>query len=240
MKTLTLLANYTYSKSLDDVPNGQGNAGVAAQSLSTLPSTNPLRHYWDYGPSDFDHRQIFTLSYVWDLPTIAHSNLFMRETLGGWQLTGIIRRLTGQYFTATAGADRSQTGLNADRSMLLPSTNPYGGHPCSTITTSYVNYLNPTSFVTVYTPTSYPLGTYGNTGKNYFLGPSYITWDVGTIKNFNLSPERFRLQFRADFFNIFNHTNFNNPTSAANNANFGRILGAQDPRIGQLALKLIF
>lgn len=240
MKTLTLLANYTYSKSLDDVPNGQGNAGVAAQSLSTLPSTNPLRHYWDYGPSDFDHRQIFTLSYVWDLPTLAHSNLLMRETLGGWQLTGIVRRQTGQYFTATAGADRSQTGLNADRGMLLPSANPYGGHPCSTITTSCVNYLNPASFVTVYTPTSYPLGTYGNIGKNYFRGPSYITWDVGTIKNFNLSPERFRLQFRADFFNIFNHTNFNNPTSAANNANFGRILGANDPRIGQLALKLIF
>ncbi len=95
MKVLTLLANYTYSKSLDDVPNGQGNAGVAAQSLSTLPSTNYLRHQWDYGPSDFDHRQIFTLSYVWDLPTLAHSNLFMRETLGGWQLTGIVRRQTG-------------------------------------------------------------------------------------------------------------------------------------------------
>ncbi|MDP9051192.1 MAG: TonB-dependent receptor, partial [Acidobacteriota bacterium] len=49
VKTLTLLANYTYSKALDDVPNGQGNAGIAAQSLSTLPSTNPLRHHVDYG-----------------------------------------------------------------------------------------------------------------------------------------------------------------------------------------------
>ena len=240
MKVLTLLANYTYSKSLDDVPNGQGNAGVAAQSLSTLPSTNYLRHQWDYGPSDFDHRQIFTLSYVWDLPTLAHSNLLMRETLGGWGLTGIIRRQTGQYFTATAGADRSQTGLNSDRGMLQPSANPYGGTPCATITTSCVNYLNPASFVTVYTATSFPLGTYGNTGKNYFLGPSYIDWDTGAIKNFNLSPERFRLQFRADFFNIFNHANFSNPTSAANSANFGRILSANDPRIGQLALKLLF
>ncbi len=240
MRTLTLLANYTYSKSLDDVPNGQGNAGVAAQSLSTLPSTNILRHQWDYGPSDFDHRQIFTLSYVWDLPTLAHSNLLMRETLGGWGLTGIVRRQTGQYYTATAGSDRSQTGLNADRAMLLPSANPYGGKACAAITTSCVNALNPASFVTVYTATSFPLGTYGNTGKNYFLGPAYIDWDIGAIKNFNLSPERFQLQFRADFFNVLNHSNFMNPTAAANNANFGRILSAQDPRIGQLALKLLF
>ena len=240
MKTLTLLANYTYSKSLDDVPNGQGNAGVAAQSLSTLPSTNPLRHQWDYGPSDFDHRQIFTLSYVWDLPTLAHSNLFMRETLGGWQLTGIVRRQTGQYFTATAGADRSQTGLNSDRAMLLPSASPYGGNACAAVTTSCVKSLNPASFVTVYTATSFPLGTYGNTGKNYFLGPAYIDWDTGLLKNFNLSPERFRLQFHAEFFNVLNHSNFLNPTSAANSANFGRILSANDPRIGQLALKLIF
>ena len=240
MKTLTLLANYTYSKSLDDVPNGQGNAGVAAQSLSTLPSTNPLRHQWDYGPSDFDHRQIFTLSYVWDLPSLAHSNLLMRETLGGWQLTGIVRRQTGQYFTATAGSDRSQTGLNADRAVLLPSANPYGGNACAGVTTSCVKSLNPASFVTVYTPTSYPLGTYGNTGKNYFLGPGYIDWDAGLLKNFNLSPERFRLQFHAEFFNVLNHSNFLNPTSAANSATFGRILSANDPRIGQLALKLIF
>ena len=239
-KTLTLLANYTYSKSLDDVPNGQGNAGVAAQSLSTLPSTNYLRHFWDYGPADFDHRHIFTLSYVWDLPSFAQSNLFVREFLGGWQLTGIVRRQTGAYFTTTAGADRSQTGLNADRAMRLPSANAYGGIPCATQTTSCVNYLNPASFVTVYTATSYPLGTYGNTGKGAFEGPSFISWDAGTIKNFNLSPERFRLQFRADFFNVLNHANFNNPTSAANSANFGKILSAGDPRIGQLALKLLF
>ena len=241
MKTLTLLANYTYSKSLDDVPNGQGNAGVAAQSLSTLPSTNPLRHQVDYGPSDFDRRHIFTFSYVWDLPSFAHSNVLMRETLGGWQLTGIVRRQSGPYFTTTAGADRSQTGLNSDRAMRQPNANPYGGTPCATVTTSCVNYLNPAAFVTVYTATSYPLGTYGNTGKGAFNGPSFISWDAGALKNFSLTPsERVRLQFHAEFFNVLNHANFNNPTAAANNANFGRILGAGDPRIGQLALKLIF
>jgi hypothetical protein len=116
MKQLTLLANYTYSKALDDVPNGQGNAGVAAQSLSTLPSTNPLRHQFDYGRSDYDRAHIAVISYVWDLPAFSSRNLLTREVAGGWQLTGIIRRQSGQALTATAGADRSQTGLGGSTS----------------------------------------------------------------------------------------------------------------------------
>ncbi|GAC1654557.1 MAG: hypothetical protein NVS9B15_15270 [Acidobacteriaceae bacterium] len=240
MRTLTVLANYTFSKALDDVPNGQGNAGVAAQSLSTLPSTNPLRHQFDYGRSDFDRRHIATVSYVWDLPNLVHRSYFVRETLGGWQLTGIIRRQSGQGFTATAGADRSQTGLGTDRA-LRTGANAYGGNACATTSTACVSYLNPAAFVTNYTATSYPLGTFGNTGKNAFNGPGLITWDAGALKNFALSPgERVRLQFHAEFFNVLNHTNMNNPTTAANSANFGKIQGASDPRIGQLALKLIF
>jgi hypothetical protein len=239
VSTLTVLANYTFSKALDDVPNGQGNAGVAAQSLSPLPVTNPLRHQFDYGRSDFDRRHIATISYVWDLPTFAHRNLLLRETAGGWQLTGIVRRQSGQGFTATAGADRSQTGLGTDRAMQI-APNPYGGSACGA-TITCVSYLNPASFVTTYTATSFPLGTYGNVGKGALNGPAFINWDVGALKNISLTPEdRVRLQFHAEFFNVLNHTNFNNPTSAANSGNFGKILSAGDPRIGQLALKLIF
>ena len=241
MRTLTLLANYTYSKALDDVPNGQGNAGVASQSVSPLPVTNPLRHQFDYGRADFDRAHVATVSYVWNLPLFDHGNLLARETVGGWQLTGIIRRQSGQGFTATAGADRSQTGLGTDRATMLAGANPYGGNPCNGFSQVCVNYLNPAAFVTSYTATNFPLGTYGNTGKNAFNGPAYITWDVGALKNIALLPEdRLRLQFHAEFFNVLNHTNFNNPNAAANSTNFGRILGAQDPRIGQLALKLIF
>jgi hypothetical protein len=240
LRQLTLLANYTYSKALDDVPNGQGNAGVAAQSLSTLPSTNPLRHQFDYGRADFDHAHIATISYVYDLPSLSRQNIALREAAGGWQLTGIVRRQSGQGFTITAGTDRSQTGLNSDRGQLI-GPNAYGGSACSGTTQVCTNYVNPAAFVTVYTATNYPLGTYGNTGKNAFNGPAYMDWDVGALKNFALAPEdRVRLQFHAEFFNVLNHTNYNNPTAAANSANFGRILSAQDPRIGQLALKLIF
>ena len=232
-KTLTLLANYTYSKSLDDVPNGQGNAGIAASSVSPLPWTNPYRHSFDYGSSDFDRRHIVTLSYVWDLPTLRGNNLLARETLGGWQLTGILRRQTGQALTPLAGSDRSQTGLGTDRAYLI-SKNAYGGNACAGAAPC-INYLNPAAFGTV------ALGTSGNVSKGTFFGPSFITWDVGALKNFSLTPgDSVRLQFHAEFFNVLNHTNLGNPALATNASTFGRIQSAQDPRIGQLALKLMF
>lgn len=233
VNTLTILANYTYSKSLDDVPNGQGNAGIAASSVSPLPWTNPLRHYFDYGPSDFDRRHIATVSYVWDLPTLRNHNLFTRETIGGWQVTGIVRRQTGQGLTPLAGSDRSQTGLGTDRAYQI-SKNAYGGDACAGAAPC-INYLNPAAFGTV------PVGTSGNVGKGAFFGPSFITWDAGVLKNFSLAPgDSVRLQFHAEFFNVLNHTNLGNPALATNASTFGRIQSAQDPRIGQLALKLMF
>jgi hypothetical protein len=230
---LTLLANYTFSKSLDDVPSGQGNAGIASQSVSSLPSTNPLRHQFDYGRSDFDRRHIATVSYVWDFPTLQGKNSLLREVAGGWQTTGIIRRQSGQALTPLAGSDRSQTGLGTDRAYQV-SQNVYGGTACGAINPC-VSYLNPSAFGIV------PLGTAGNVGKGAFNGPSLITWDVGALKNFALSPgDRFRLQFHAEFFNVLNHTNLGNPNLTSNASAFGTIQGSGDPRIGQLALKLLF
>ena len=239
LNSITLLANYTYSKALDDVPVGQGNAGIASQNVSALPSTNPLRHAFDYGRSDFDHRHNITTSYVWDLPTLQGHNLVMRELVGGWETTGIISYASGQALTPLAGADRSQTGLGQDRAMLK-SSNVYGGNACGSIKTTCANYLNPAAFVTVYTPTSFPLGSVGNVGKGSFNGPGFVTWDVGALKNIPVG-ERFRFQFHAEFFNVMNHTNLGNPNLTANSPSFGAIQGTNgDPRIGQLALKLIF
>jgi hypothetical protein len=233
MQTFTILGNYTFSKALDDVPNGQGNAGIASQSVSTLPYTNPLRHQFDHGRSDFDRRHIATVSYVWDLPRLQGHNFLLRELIGGWQTTGIVRRQSGQGLTALAGSDRSQTGLGTDRANQI-SPNVYGGSACGAINPC-ISYLNPAAFATV------PLGTAGNVSKGAFDGPSLITWDVGALKNFALSPgDRFSLQFHAEFFNALNHTNLGNPNLSVSTSTFGTIQGSGDPRIGQLALKLLF
>ena len=83
------------------------------------------------------------------------------------------------------------------------------------------------------------IGMFGNIGKNSLTGPNLIGWDMGIFKNFRLR-ERFKVQFRAEFFNIFNRVNFSNPTSNSSSGNFGTITSAGDPRIGQLALKVFF
>lgn len=240
MNAITLLGNYTYSKTLDDVPVGQGNAGIASQSDSTLPWTDPNRHRFDYGRADFDHRHILNASYVWDLPQLRNRNLAERLAMGGWQTTGIINYQSGYALTPLAGQDRSQTGLSRDRAEQI-SPDVYGGNGCAKAKAGLpcVNYLNPAAFVTSYTATNYPLGTYGNVSKGAFNGPGFVSWDAGLMKNFAMS-ERAHLQFHAEFFNVLNHTNLGNPNQTANSQTFGAIQSAGDPRIGQLALKLIF
>lgn len=237
MSFLTLLANYTYSKSLDDVPVGQGNAGIASQNVSALPWTNSLRHWFDYGRSDFDHRHIVTASYVLELPRLLGRNGAERLVAGGWETTGIVNFQSGQALTPMAGSDRSQTGLGQDRAMQV-SSSVYGGNACKT--QPCVNYLNPAAFVTNYTATSYPLGSAGNVRKGAFSGPGYVSWDVGAVKNFAIT-ENAHLQFHAEFFNVLNHTNLSNPSLTANSPSFGAIQSMNgDPRIGQLAMKFIF
>jgi hypothetical protein len=232
MQNLTLLVNYTYSKALDDVPYGQGNAGVASQNDSALPVTNPLRHAFDYGRSDFDHRHIGVLSYVYQLPGFSKQSALVRYTIGGWATTGIMRGQSGPAITVIAGADRSQTGLSGDRAVITPGVHPYSSLGCTA--TPCVGYLNDAAF-------SLPaIGSAGNFGKGSLTGPSLFDWDVGLLKDLPLGTERVRLQFHAEFFNVLNKTNLNAPASSVSGAGFGTITSAGDPRIGQLALKLLF
>jgi hypothetical protein len=84
-----------------------------------------------------------------------------------------------------------------------------------------------------------PVGSFGNVGKGAFRGPGKFNVDTGLIKNFYpfRSREDIRFQLRGEFFNVLNHTQFNDPDVTRNDGNFGGIYGAADPRIIQLALK---
>src|SRR5262249_54863969 len=97
----TILANYTYSKSLDDTPNGQAVTAmnVNLPNVSTIPWNMPGRHFVDYGPSIFDRTHRFVASYVWSLPAWAGTNRFVGSIIGGWQLTGIASAETGDPLT---------------------------------------------------------------------------------------------------------------------------------------------
>lgn len=231
-KGLSILANYTWSKSLDDLPATQAISGPAVGPSSPIPFYLPGRHQFDYGPSDYDHRQRFVVSYVYDLPHLTGSNMFVRTVAGGWQLTGIITAMTGGPMTVLAGQDQSRTANNSDHANYVGGP-VYGPGACGN-TVRCVNYLVKSSF-------SLPaLGTYGNVGKGAVYGPGLFGWDAGLFKDFPLGSERVRMQFRAEFFNLTNRANFNNPNLSVNSGGFGTITSAQDPRIGQLGLKLLF
>jgi hypothetical protein len=232
LNNLTILANYTYSKSLDDIPYNQANTNASGSNNSALPYTSPNRHAFDYGPSDFDRRHIGVVSYVYDFPTFSQHGALLRSVVGGWQTTGIIRATSGAPFTVLAGSDRSQTGLSTDRAFRQVGLAPYGSSGC--VTSPCHPYLNQAAFALP------AIGSAGNVGKNSLFGPHLTTWDVGVLKNMALGGERYRLQFHVEFFNVLNKTNFSNPVSTVSSAGFGTVNGSSDPRIGQLAVKLLF
>src|SRR5256712_8064556 len=106
---LTILGNYTWSKSIDDLPNGGGVADVGADTVSARPWDDPLRHQFDRGPSDFDHTHRFVASYVWQLPDLSSKNGATRRVFGGWQFGGVVSAQTGRPFTILSRA----SGVNS-------------------------------------------------------------------------------------------------------------------------------
>ena len=245
-KNLTILANYTYSKSIDNLPVGGGVVDVGADSPSTLPFGTPNRKAFDRGPSDFDHTHRFVTSYVWQLPGLNGQNALVRTILGGWQVNGVMAWQTGRPFTVVAGKDISKSNLNNDRAVQVGPA--FGPGACAF--NKFTNVPSPQSCVDLLVPNNLAFTvpaalTFGTTSKGQFRWPGAFNWDMGLVKTFQIT-ERVGVQFRAEYFNILNHPNWSsddasvNPVANVSSPTFGSIRVADDPRIGQLALKIIF
>lgn len=229
---LSLLLNYTWSKSLDTVPNGAAVTSAGAGQSYSLPLYLPNYKRLDIGPSDFDHRNVITASYVWQFPKLNGSSTMVRAVVNGWQTTGLVSIRSGDPLTVYLGKDNSLTGLNRDMPLLVG--NPYRKGACASANTLCKDWLYPAAFV------SAPVGQDGNLRKNTLVGPRFVDWDAAIFRNIRFH-ENVGLQFRAEYFNLLNHTNFGDPgTTVASTSSFGRITTANDPRIGQLSLKLSF
>jgi Carboxypeptidase regulatory-like domain len=254
---LTILANYTFSKSLDDLPFSEGVSGFDT-GYSTLPLNNPDRHKFDYGPSSFDHTHVFTGSYVWQSPSLKNSGSLIHHLLGEYEFGGIITAASGRPITVLQGTELSGTGIGNDRGTFINGVSPYGPASCGT-TVNCLSWLNPAAFQ----PTKVGgvnnaliFGTFGDIGKNVLRLPHTANWDVQIAKNFFIS-ERLRLQLRAEYFNVLNHPNFAPESISTGTVNstdqissfdklssnsFGTFRAGQagDPRIAQLAAKIFF
>ena len=191
---------YSFSKSLDDGDNM--NTSVATNSPAFV--ANPLDPKADYGRASFDVRQAAVVNATYDLP-FARGNTglehpWLERLIGNWQLSGIETVQTGLPFTPQLSYNPSNDGDT--RNPVRPSWNP--GFTGPVIQGGPNQYFNPSAFIQ-------PLaGTYGNVGRNGLHGPGLAETDLALAKNFKFS-ERFNLQFRSEFFNVFNHTNFNAP-----------------------------
>jgi hypothetical protein len=234
----SILANYTWQKSLDTVPPSSGGTGASVAgggSDAPIPWYLPGNRQLDYGRSDFNRQHVFVVSYLWDIPKPATTNKFVTAVLGNWELTGIVTKETGLPFTVYAGKDISQTAINTDRGVYLGG-DALGNTACHSA--PCVNWVNPAAFGL---PAA---GTVGNVGKGVLAGPGMFNWDMGIFKNIPIT-ERWRAQLRGEFFNTFKHANFTNasnnyPNQSVNSAGFGTITNAYDPRILQVALKVTF
>jgi len=193
----------------------------------------------DYGNSDFDIRNTFSMFMAYTLPQPSTHRLL----LGGWQLNTLWSFFTGSPFTVYSGNDSSGTAEFTDRADVVG--NPFSGVPASDRATSTYYWFNPAAFAA---PTQ---GTYGNEKRNQFYGPPTHQIDFSIFKNFPIK-ERLRLQLRAEIFNIFNFVNYSGPANNVQGSNLGQAgatydvafgapgIGPGAPRNIQLALKVLF
>jgi hypothetical protein len=202
---------YTFSKSLSDTDlTNSGN--VEQASLLVDPQNQRL----NYGPSYINRPHIFVGNIIYNVPTFTGQNAFVRTTLGGWQVSGILGYSTGTSITTyglravnsnggpgTEAAPGGLNGLGGSQDNFRPNLVP--GQGCRAVHPAVKNdWLNPAR----YTLVGYALGqTTGDAGVGDCLGPGLANTDMGVYKNFK-ATERLTIQFRMDFFNLFNKAQF--------------------------------
>ncbi|MFN0108231.1 MAG: carboxypeptidase regulatory-like domain-containing protein [Blastocatellia bacterium] len=242
--------HYTFGKSLDYNSSYFGTPNLLGETGAPVDARN-LR--LEHAPSSFDIRHRVNLFFVAPLPNLfGKSNGLARAVFAGWQLSGVVVAQSGYPFTVvTGGADTS--GFNQSNQGISPS----GGNRPDVVKLGALPQNN-RAVDAAFDPTWFAAalaGRVGTSGRNQYYGPGLYNYDLAVAKDFGFA-ERARLQFRADFFNLFNRANFANPVSDLSNANFGRItqtLGAATsnsigttggpvggPRLVQLSLRLSF
>jgi hypothetical protein len=234
---LSLLAIYTYSKSLDDK---SAAAGVGSAGGGFAGHEDDLNPGLDYGPSDFSVKHRFVNSVVYALP-IGRGKHFMGSmnraedmAIGGWRLGVITTFQQGFPFSVAAG-DPGAYGTFNMRANITGAP-----HQLNNI----AQWFNTTAF-------SQPaFGVFGNTGRNIFIGPGINNWDANLAKTFQFT-ERAGLEFRIETFNTFNHTQYGSDpnttvggqASVSNNITsptYGHVTAARPGRVAQLGAKIFF
>ena len=212
---LFVSAAYTWQHNL---MQGVGSTSIFDSGNSFQNSYNPT----DYGNTGVNVPQILTVSAIWTLPSFLKAGGFKRAMLGGWQYSDITTIQDG--FSNSAGLSTSTAGLaTRPNSTGQPIRGPR----------SIAEWFNTGAFAA-------PMpGYFGNSGVGTILGPGTVNFDMAFYKNFHVT-EHHALEFRAELFNIFNHTNFAGVSTSVGTGNYGKLTSSRDPRIVEFVLRYTF
>ncbi len=215
---LTFTASYTYAKALGDSSNNNGD----------LANWQNLQY--NYGNLNVDRKHAFVTAVNYQLPTFAGKNIFLREGVGGFMLTAVVRSQTGPFYNITASA----ATLGTRRANYVQGQPVYAKGDCCSLPNHQKQWINPAAFVAP------PANAFGNSGVGQVVLPNLNQTDANLAKTFNLH-DRINFRIQADFFNLFNHTNYSGlGTTATSGTSFGRLSSAYPPRQMQFGGKFTF
>ena len=223
IKNLTLRAYYTLSRTVDPTLGGGGGA-----DLSNI--SNPYQGWrYDNGPGGYDRTHNGAVNFIYDIPFLQKSSsALLRSAFGGWELSGIV--------TMTSGLPINPQLTGAQGSNGLPNAT---NRPDKTGKVAYPHKVGEWFDTTAFT--SPAVGAWGNAGFNSLRGPGRDNWNLSMFKSFPFSENRDRrLELRAESFNTWNHTQFNQVSNSLGASNFGQVTSAFDPRVFQFGAKLYF
>jgi hypothetical protein len=191
------------------------------------------------GRGNFDHQQVLSVSWLWS-PDYKLSNVLARNLLGGWSIGAFHTVQTGAPLNIVMGTDVALNGTgqqNLQHAQLAPNVTNDDiplDHPDRNAFVT--RFFNTAAFVPA---SQLPRGLYGNVGRNVLTGPALSSTDFTLMKDIRVR-ETLKVQLRGEFFNAFNHPNFDAPNAQVSSGSFGRILSAQPGRVVQVALKFIW
>jgi hypothetical protein len=237
---LYVLNSFTWSHAIGNseqqLETHPGHAVANVQNIRNLAA--------ERGPSSFDVRLINVTSFVYQLPFgrgrrwMASLPAVADQVIGGWELTGVNIANTGEpvniVFNPNAATDNTGR-INDFRGASSFRPNLVGDTAGASGPAKLDRYWNPAAFAV---PT--PSEPFGTLGRNALRAPNFAQWDLGVFKNFRLPHEGMSLQFRSEFFNVTNRTNFRPPNPNISQAAFGTIRSTYQPRQIQFALKFLF
>jgi hypothetical protein len=230
---MSLLIAHTYAKSIDDNEGDEGFGGGSGN----FNSMDDNRRWLDRGRAFTDARNRLVVSYIYELPVgqgrrYLNTGGVANAVLGGWQVSGITQVQSGFPFTVGANDYSNSQSTNS-----RPDRTCFGNGP-KTITKWFdTSCFNKTALLAAQLAGNY---RFGNSGRNVLSGPGLNDFDFAALKRFSLG-ERFKLEFRAELYNMWNTPNFAYPHTSVTSASFGKITNTNGPaRQVQFGLKLNF